>query len=685
VNATFAIPVIHILRGLALAFLLATGPLLGHRVLAQGEWELPTCIDPSAFPYSSQTTPGIDNRVAEIIAEELGAQLVPVWTPANPDSVRRLQSGECDLIMGVAEGAAGLTNTVPYYRAPFVFVHRSDASFEIESIQDETLEGLRIAVASNGLAQYALSELGLGANALPLSPNRAVRGAERAAPLVDAVLTGSADIAIVYGPDAAPFVQRNAEALTMFPVTPEIVPPLIQMFRIVTMGVRQGDVALRDRMNVAIAARWDEIQGVFEELGLPLLTSAQPFASELAPPEVLRIGAVLPVATGRPALTDAMGNAAWTGALLAEDLLAGGDSGVTPKVLVASSPTAEAAARAARRLVATESVTMIVGGVGDGQAAALQGVAEELETVLFVNIGEPDEALRTEACGGHTFHVAASTSMYVAALAHWFELTDRRNWFLVHEDSEWGAATANLVGELLERLSGGTSLVASAAVPAGPSTFRDALGAIAEAQPDLVVALLPPQGQEIFLTQYGLSDNEAPITGLPWPVMQTREFLARLLQVTPPNGTIRAALWETGLSANGADELNQRFISRSGQPMDPSGWAAYAAVKILTDAVGAAGTSAAAAITAFLESPEAVFDVAKGPGVAFTPANHQLRQPLYMIELNRDAPWGLQVTRQIALADLAGQVPEDEDGSDYLERLARLGGVLLDDQICGGG
>jgi ABC-type branched-subunit amino acid transport system substrate-binding protein/ABC-type amino acid transport substrate-binding protein len=684
VNATFAIPLVHILRGLALAFLLATGPLLGYQALAQVEWELPTCIDSAAFPYSSQTTPGIDNLVAEIIAEELGAQLVPVWTPANPDAVRRLQSGECDLIMGVAEGAAGLANTVPYYRAPFVFVHRSDASFEIESIQDETLQELRIAVASNGLAQYALSELGLGANALPLSPNRAVRGAERAAPLVDAVLAGSADVTIVYGPDAVPLVQRNAEALTMFPVTPEIVPPLVQMFRIVTMGVRQGDVALRDRLNVAIATRWDEIQGVFEELGLPLLATAQPFASELAPPELLRIGAVLPAATGRPALTDAMGNAAWTGALLAEDLLAGGDGAVIPKVLVASAPTPEAAVRAARRLVATENVTMVVGGVGEGQAAALQSVAEELGTVLFVNIGGPDEALRIEACGGHTFHVAASNSMYLAALVHWFEPAGRRDWFLVHEDSEWGAAMALLASELLERL-GGTGLVGSAAVPAGPSSFRDALTAIAEAQPDLVVVLLPPQGQEIFLSQYGLSGNEARVTGLPWPVMQTREFLARLLQVTPPNGTIRAALWETGLTANGADELNQRFISRSGQPMDPSGWAAYAAVKILTEAVAAAGTSEAATITAFLESPEAVFDLAKGPGVAFTPANHQLRQPLYMIELNRDAPWGLQVTRQIALADLAGQVPEDEDRSGYLERLARLGAVLLDDQGCNGG
>src|SRR5690606_5705307 len=60
-----------------------------------------------------------------------------------------------------------------------------------------------------------------------------------------------------------------------------------------------GDTSLRDALDMAIAARWEEIQGVLEEHGVPLLPSAEPVVSE-APADAVRVGVVTPTRLGVP-------------------------------------------------------------------------------------------------------------------------------------------------------------------------------------------------------------------------------------------------------------------------------------------------------------------------------------------------------------------------------------------------
>lgn len=652
--------------------------LVASQAQGQSTWEMRVCADPSAYPFSSRERAGIDNRIAGILADELSAELNYVWTPINLGAVRQhLHPGNCDLLMGVVEGAEGVLNTVPYYQAPFVFVYRQDAGFELGSLEDEVLQELRIAVNPNGLAQSALSELGLLESAVTIRPNRAVRGAARVAPLIESVLEDEVDGAIVYGPEATPFVQEHPDELRLEPVTPQIVPPLIQMFRIVTMGVRPGDQAFRDRLNIALGSRWEEIQAVFEEFGVPVTQLPAPFMTEPTAENLVRIGAVLPLSAGQPAVTDPLGNAAHMGALIAEDTIArGGAAGEAtgsesaPKVLIASSPDAASAERAAERMIVTEDVVAIIGGLGSEQAFALNRVAGERD-VLFFNLGAIDHELRAESCSRNTFHVEASEAMYLDALAEWFSMEGHARWFIVHEGSDEGR-------ELLEQAllsveaEADSEVVGEIELPPGPGASPEAFSAIEEEQADIVLLLLAPADQEFFLSQHGVQGPDVTVTGLPFPVMQTREYLGRLHQFAPPSARFRAALWETTLRDHGAEELNERFISRSGEPLDPSGWAAYAAVRIIHQAANAADGTETGQLIGYLEEPGNEFDLHKGPGVSFHPHNHQLRQPLYMIELDPEAPWGREVSSRMALAGLVGQVPR-EDGNAYLERLDRLG------------
>jgi ABC-type branched-subunit amino acid transport system substrate-binding protein/ABC-type amino acid transport substrate-binding protein len=644
-------------RSLALQALLMAGVLFGSVATAQGEWEMRVCADPDNLPYSSRQLDGFDNRIAAILAAELGAELSWSWIQIDEFAVRtHLRTGECDVMLGVAEGAAGVISTVPYYRAPFVFVQRSSMPRTITSLDDTALHGLRIAVPPNTLLHKALLDMGLQTSYLPVQPDRSVRGPERSAPLVDAVLRNEADVAILFAPEASLLASRHSGQLTLTPVRSDLLPTLLPMYRITTIGVRAGDEALRDRLNIALASRWDEVQAVLPGYGIPVLPVPRPTQPATARDNMLPIGVILPLPSRKPALADVAATAADTGVLLAESMIAriAGDGTPELKLLLSSSPTLESAVRAAARLTATENVTALVGGMGDDTAHALSQLAEE-RNVLFFNIGATADRLRQQ-CPGNTLHVEASAAMYLDALAAWYGNGGLQEWYFVYEDSSEGRA-------LLERMRialGRAAEAGSAALPAGFGSYGHVIDDILAADPDVLLVLLAPVGQELFLSQAELARLDLRATGFPHPLMQTRDFLTRLRQSAPlASSNPRPALWDPLLVEHGAAELNERFASISGEPMDAAGWSAYAAIRIAFDSAVAAGSAEPAELLAWLRNPAAAFDLAKGEPVAFRITDQQLLQPLYMVASDPDSSWGRLVSERINLGLVAGEISSE--------------------------
>jgi ABC-type branched-subunit amino acid transport system substrate-binding protein len=397
--------------------------------------------------------------------------------------------------------------------------------------------------------------------------------------------------------------------------------------------------------------------------------------------QVIRIGAVLPERITRTSLrTDIYGiagEAARRGTILASEEY-GLDAqllGQHLEVLISSAPNSDAALRAAQRLVATEEISALVGGFGRDQAQALSRVAEEGQ-ILFFNIGSLSDTLRGERCSRYTFHVEASAAMYVDALVDWFIREGFRRWFFAYARSDEGEALYHRALEAVRERPSGASEVGKAVVDPHAPEYSEALEAIGRARPDVVLVLLDGPPQLDFLGQYEAAGLDAAVAGFPEPVAQTREFFALSRDVAPRAGTgHRAALWETTLDAHGAGNLNDRFMSRWGEPMDPPAWAAYAAVKILYEAVITTGTLESSTLAEFLEGPEAVFDVKKGPGVSFRPWDHQLRQPLYLVKIDAEAEWARQLPRRVAIAELVRELPAlDATEVDPIKRLDRLGG-----------
>ena len=90
-------------------------------------------------------------------------------------------------------------------------------------------------------------------------------------------------------------------------------------------------------------------------------------------------------------------------------------------------------------------------------------------------------------------------------------------------------------------------------------------------------------------------------------------------------------LWGPTLERFGASQINERYRDKYHQGMDGSAWAGWAAVKIAADAALRAQSTAPAKLVAYLESPSTEFDGHKGWPLTFRTADHQLRQPLYIV------------------------------------------------------
>lgn len=125
-----------------------------------------------------------------------------------------------------------------------------------------------------------------------------------------------------------------------------------------------------------------------------------------------------------------------------------------------------------------------------------------------------------------------------------------------------------------------------------------------------------------------------------------------------------AVLWHPSLERYGAAQLNERFAARFGVGMDGPAWAGWMAVKAVWEASLRARTTEVAALRAWLEREGTHFDGHKGWPLSFRPADHRLRQPLYLAE---PLPGG--ATR------IVGEVPErrGEEEAPSRELLDRLG------------
>ncbi|HET6837980.1 MAG TPA: substrate-binding domain-containing protein [Gemmatimonadales bacterium] len=241
--------------------------------------ELRVCSDPNNLPFSNQREEGFENRLAELIAADLGASLKYTWRPQRRGFVRNtLGAGACDVIMGMPAGAERVLTSRPYYRSTYVFVHRKDRGLKIQSLDDPTLRQLKIGVQligddyANTPPVHALSRRGIVGNLVGFTVFGDYSQENPPARIIDAVVAGQVDIAIAWGPLAGYFAQRSGTDLALVPVSPASEPPALRFTFDIALAVRPDAAALRDELDAVLARKQPEIRRLLTAYGVPLVS-----------------------------------------------------------------------------------------------------------------------------------------------------------------------------------------------------------------------------------------------------------------------------------------------------------------------------------------------------------------------------------------------------------------------------
>jgi mxaJ protein len=233
------------------------------------------CADPANLPFSSRQQSGFDNKVAQILGRELGMAVNFRWGRMGRGFVRDVvNKGECDAMLGVPVGMPGLLLTSPYYRSTYVFVSRVGTK-KISSLDDPRLLKMRIGVQvledDYAPPARALARRQLSKNIVGFDMD------EDPGAIIAAVVTGKADVAIVWGPLAGYYAHKYGTRLQLTKVSPEIDPPMLPFVFSMAVGVRKSDPLLQAKLNTAIAKSEPQIQAVLRGYHVPLVPlTAQP-------------------------------------------------------------------------------------------------------------------------------------------------------------------------------------------------------------------------------------------------------------------------------------------------------------------------------------------------------------------------------------------------------------------------
>jgi len=243
-------------------------------------WEMRVCADPNYMPQSHGTGSGYENKIAKVLADEMGAELTFQWWQLSPSMVdEQLREGNCDMMVGVPDSRDGVLPTIAYYRSPYAFVYREDEDYDISTFDDEVLKDLRLGVtAVMDNPHLALSNRGLAANVVESSVSRNNDPKGPFSGLVEDVAKGEIDVAVPWGPVAGYYAAQQNPPLKVVPA-PEFDFPFTPMYTTIVIAVRSGDESLRDQLDTAIARRWDDIQAVLAEYHVPTLDLPRPTLS----------------------------------------------------------------------------------------------------------------------------------------------------------------------------------------------------------------------------------------------------------------------------------------------------------------------------------------------------------------------------------------------------------------------
>ncbi|MCS7312847.1 MAG: transporter substrate-binding domain-containing protein [Acidobacteria bacterium] len=231
------------------------------------EGVLRVCADPENLPFTDRTLQGFENRIADLIAQTMGARVEYTWWVTR--YLRRmlrntLLAGRCDIMFGLpyderfTEELPAVTLTRPYYTTGYALVYVPGRQPSLDKVQsvDALPEGLRVGVWNRTPPQDVLALRGYAhiVTYHPWYPEEVLRDLQ----------AGQIDAAVVWGPTAGFY--NKAHYASVFVVRLLEGPDFT--WRIAAI-VRKDDTALLKRVNAILEQSGSQIRKILDDFGIP--------------------------------------------------------------------------------------------------------------------------------------------------------------------------------------------------------------------------------------------------------------------------------------------------------------------------------------------------------------------------------------------------------------------------------
>jgi len=246
--------------------------------------ELRVCADPDNLPFSNDQLEGFENKIAQVVANDLNASVKYTWHSQRRGFIRQtLKAGACDLVIGVPSGYELVLATKPYYSSSFVFVYAKNRRLDLHSFDDPVLRTIRIGLhafgddGSSSPPAHALGRRGIAGNVVGYTILDTADSPS--GKIIDAVAAGEIDVAIVWGPFAGYYARRQPIELEVAPVSSSTEEAFLPFTYDISMGVRRGDTSFKQQVEGVLDRRRGEIRKILEDYGVPIVGAAATRAS----------------------------------------------------------------------------------------------------------------------------------------------------------------------------------------------------------------------------------------------------------------------------------------------------------------------------------------------------------------------------------------------------------------------
>ena len=270
--------------GLAFALAIAGTCALTGTAAGAERTAFKVCADAHYLPWSNDRQEGFENRIAALLAGELGLPVEYTWFPQRMGFIRNTLRGrgedgtyKCDVVMGLPQGFELATTTVPYYWSTYalVFVEGRGldavrAPADLLTLDPAQREALRFGLAERNpgtlwLAKYGLLDRLTKAYASQHGdPNVQPGQLEQ-----EDLLAGTIDLTFMWGPIAGHFVRSNPDVpIRVIPMESEAD---LRLHFGISVGVRFGEPDWKAELQALLDAKAAAIESILREHDVPLV------------------------------------------------------------------------------------------------------------------------------------------------------------------------------------------------------------------------------------------------------------------------------------------------------------------------------------------------------------------------------------------------------------------------------